>query len=169
MSRNKTVLIVDDEVINRTILKEAFDSTYTIIEAANGNEAIDALKHGADDIGAVLLDLLMPVADGFTVLDFMKLTHLDTDIPVVVVTSDDTEFVQKKLKEYKISDILNKPFLPMVISRRTKSLINLYADKRRDIERLRNDNEKLKKENYELKERLKTYEKTLKRIEKNFM
>ncbi|MCR5785367.1 MAG: response regulator [Eubacterium sp.] len=168
MSKN-TILIVDDEVINRTILKESFEGAFSILEAGNGHEAIEILKSKSGDIGAVLLDLLMPGSDGFEVLKFMEYCGLDKEIPVIVITSDDSEGIKKRLSEYRISDVLNKPFLPMVISRRTKNLIRIYEDKRKDLEKLSSEIEQLKKENAELKEKIKGYEKTLKKIEKNFI
>ncbi len=166
MSRDKTVLIVDDDAINRTILREAFDDSYIILEASNGREAIDTLREKPTEIGAIMLDLIMPESDGFDVLEFMKNGHLDTEIPVVVITSDDTKEVQKRLSAYRICDMLNKPFLPMVISRRTRNFISLYADKREEMAMLREELDLLKAENAELHDKVKKYEKTLKEIRK---
>ena len=74
MSENATrqqILIVDDEEVNRTILSLMFDAEYDIVEAPNGMEAIDAIEKN-DNIALILLDVIMPVMDGFGVLDYMK-------------------------------------------------------------------------------------------------
>lgn len=166
MSQDKTVLIVDDDAINREILKEAFEGSYSVIEASDGREAIDILREKPQEIGAVMLDLIMPVTDGFAVLEFMKTSHLDTDIPVVIITSDDSRDLQKRLSEYHICDLLNKPFLPMVILRRTRNFISLYAEKREEMSALRAEIEMLRAENTQLYDKVRKYEKILKDIHK---
>lgn len=166
MSQDKTVLIVDDDAINREILKEAFEGSYSVIEASDGREAIDILREKPQEIGAVMLDLIMPVTDGFAVLEFMKASHLDTDIPVVIITSDDSRDLQKRLSEYHICDLLNKPFLPMVILRRTRNFISLYAEKREEMSALRAEIEMLRAENTQLYDKVRKYEKILKDIHK---
>ena len=89
MSENATrqqLLIVDDEEVNRTILSLMFDSDYDIVEAPNGVEAIEAIEKN-NDIALILLDVIMPVMDGFGVLDYMKEKDLLAKIPVILITS----------------------------------------------------------------------------------
>ena len=91
MSENATrqqILIVDDEEVNRTILSLMFDADYDIVEAANGMEAIEAIeKCENENIALILLDVIMPVVDGFGVLDYMKEKELLDEIPVILITS----------------------------------------------------------------------------------
>ena len=89
MSANATrqqLLIVDDEEVNRTILSLMFDADYDIVEAANGMAAIEAIEQN-HDIALILLDVIMPVMDGFGVLDYMKEKELLEKIPVILITS----------------------------------------------------------------------------------
>ena len=65
----KQILIVEDNMLNREILKEILSDVYSVLEAENGQEALDVLGAHADDIAVILLDVMMPVMDGFTFLD----------------------------------------------------------------------------------------------------
>lgn len=84
----RTILIVDDEEINREILGNIIQSEYKVIYAENGKEALEIIQSDASAISLVLLDLLMPVMDGNEVLKAMKEEGLITDIPVIVLTSE---------------------------------------------------------------------------------
>ena len=83
------ILIVDDEDVNRLILEGMFEDKdiYETIEASNGREAISAIE-GRKNIVLILLDILMPVLDGFAVLEYMKEKNLLEEIPVIMITSE---------------------------------------------------------------------------------
>ena len=127
--KRDTILIVDDIEINRLLLEEIFKEMYQVIHASNGIEALEAIKKDTNRIAAILLDLEMPVMNGF---DFMKKFYLMPDgerIPVIVVTVDDTNSSQLKVLDYGVADIIKKPYNPLVVKKRVKNAINLFTYK----------------------------------------
>ena len=87
----KKLLIADDSEMNRAILANILDQDYEIIEAADGREAIAALQVYHGEISALLLDIIMPEMDGFAVLRTMNTNHTIEDVPVIMISSDDSE------------------------------------------------------------------------------
>ena len=65
----RQILIVEDNELNRAMLSEILSDSYKILEAENGQEALDILEQNKDDIQLILLDVMMPVMDGYTFLD----------------------------------------------------------------------------------------------------
>ena len=106
---NKKVLIIDDSEIDRSILKNILDEDYDIIEAEHGFKGIETLLSRRRVIDGVLLDLHMPILDGFHVLELMKENGL-SDIPVIIITSESTEQSLMKTVSYNIRDFICKPF-----------------------------------------------------------
>ena len=108
----KTILVVDDSNIIRNFVKRIFSDEYNVGSAENGEEAIEIIKNNKDNdmIEAILLDLNMPVLDGFGVLEFMKENDLLQKMPVSVISGDSTKDTIDKAFEYPIVDMLNKPF-----------------------------------------------------------
>lgn len=129
----KTLLIADDAEINRDILKMIFEEQYNIIEAEDGEKAINCLKEQGDDIALLFLDLVMPNKNGLEVLDFMKQEKMMEYIPVIMITGEATVESDLKAYEYGASDIIYKPFEPKIVMRRTMNLLELY-EHRLDIE-----------------------------------
>ena len=107
--KNKKVLIIDDSEIDRSILKNILDPDYDVIEAENGFKGIEILLARRRVIDGVLLDLHMPILDGFHVLELMKENGL-ADIPVIIITSESTEQNLMKTVTYNIRDFICKPF-----------------------------------------------------------
>ena len=131
MSENATrqqILIVDDEEVNRTILSLMFDADYDILEASNGMEAIEVIERDKN-IAMILLDVIMPVMDGFGVLDYMKEKALLDEIPVILITSMTPQESEEKAYEYGIADVMHKPFESNIIKRRANNIIELYQSK----------------------------------------
>ena len=92
------VLIVDDAILNRELLSEMLGNDFRILEASNGAECIEKLKEYGAGISIVLLDMVMPVMDGYEVLDYMNKNHWIDDIPVIVISGEDSEsYVRKRL------------------------------------------------------------------------
>src|SRR5215211_3242216 len=108
MNQTSKVLIVDDEPFNVDYLQQALeDSNYQLITAFNGREALDKIHSGQPDL--VLLDLIMPVLDGFAVLAEIKADSLLRDIPVIIIASEhDSKSVVKGIKQ-GAEDYLTKP------------------------------------------------------------
>lgn len=127
------VLIVDDSELNRALLSEMLKDDFRILEASNGRECLDALEQYGMGISLVLLDINMPVMDGFEVLVQMNRNHWIEDIPVVMISSDDTESNIKRAYDMGVSDYIRRPFDAQVVFRRVVNTIKLYAKQRRLI------------------------------------
>ena len=125
------ILIVDDSEMNRTILSEILKSDYRIVEAANGEECLEKMHQHSGDIALVLLDLVMPGMDGFEVLDFMNRNHTIEDLPVIMISSEDSEDSVRRAYEMGVSDYVSRPFDSRVVYRRVYNTIKLYAKQRR--------------------------------------
>lgn len=120
----KTMLIVDDNKINRQILSKLFKDTYEIIETEDGLSALKAVEEHHNDIEIILLDLFMP---GMSGLDFLRVRqNLDylKDIPVVVITSSDSVEDQMEAFNLGANDYVSKPFVPKIIFNRVSNVIN---------------------------------------------
>lgn len=118
---------MDDKGINRYMLGDIFQDEYEIVEASGGQMAIDIMEADDRDLAVVLLDIIMPVINGFGVLEYMKKKGLLDRLPVVIVTDDASEETGDRAFEYKVADLVVKPFEPKVIRRRVQNIIELYA------------------------------------------
>lgn len=127
MKINQKILVVDDKGMNRFMLGVMFHDGYEILEARNGLEAIEILEQERDELAVILLDVIMPVMDGFGVLEHMKKDNELQKIPVVIVTDDSSEETSVKAFEYDVADMVIKPFEPRIIKRRVQNIIELYA------------------------------------------
>ena len=133
--RKPSILIVDDSSIIRNSLKRIFSNDYEILIAKNGLEAISIITENVlssnmnmskENIVGMLLDLVMPESDGFEVLEFMKANDLFNRIPVVIISGDETRETRKRVYQYEIVDMLEKPFNTENIRRRFGKIVNLY-------------------------------------------
>ena len=107
----KKILVADDSRIISNIVERAFQGEYEVLVASNGKEAIDIIKNDvSDEIIGLLLDLNMPVVDGFAVLDYFKDNNLFARIPVSIITGDVQKERIEKAFTYGIVDVLSKPF-----------------------------------------------------------
>ncbi len=123
------ILIVDDEEINRLILDGMFeDEDYVKIEASNGQEAICQMENN-HNIVLILLDIIMPVLDGFNVLEYMKERGLLDEIPVILITSETIGDSEDRAYSYGVADVIHKPFYPYIVKKRCKNIIELYQNK----------------------------------------
>ena len=132
---NPTLLIVDDSSIMRNAVKKIFKEQYNIMMARNGNEAIELIdKHLVQNeepnIVGIFLDIIMPEADGFVVLDYLKENDLFKKVPVSIISGDETKATRKRAYSYDIADLLIKPFNVDHIRKRMNNLINIYLDSR---------------------------------------
>ena len=121
-----TVLIVDDVEINRAILSAIFGQEDRILEAENGQQALEAVIREADRIKAILLDVIMPVMDGFQFLEKMgKLGYL-ARIPVFIVTAEDSGESIRKSYELGAMDVIRKPVTPYFVQQRINNVVELF-------------------------------------------
>lgn len=129
LNTKKKILVVDDKGMNRYMLGGIFCDNYEIIEAGGGMEAIAIIDKEYDELAVILLDIIMPGIDGFGVLEHMKEQDYLNRVPVVIVTDDSSEATAVKAFEYKVADMVIKPFEPRIIKRRVENIIELYAYK----------------------------------------
>lgn len=127
------ILIVDDSEINREILKEILKEDYRILEAANGEECLEQLERYGTGISLVLLDIVMPEMDGFEVLAAMNQNHWIGDIPVIMISSEDSDSYIRRAYEMGVSDYISRPFDAKIVYQRVLNMIKLYAKQRRLI------------------------------------
>ena len=127
------ILIVDDSEINREILKEILKEDYRILEAANGEECLEQLERYGTGISLVLLDIVMPEMDGFEVLAAMNQIHWIEDIPVIMISSEDSDSYIRRAYEMGVSDYISCPFDAKIVYQRVLNMIKLYAKQRRLI------------------------------------
>ena len=125
------ILIVDDSEFNRAILKEILEETYEIIEADGGNEALHKIDEYGMKISLVLSDIIMPEKDGFEVLKYMEEQRLISDIPVIIISSEDSANYIRRAYEMGVSDYINRPFDANIVYQRVSNTVKLYAKQRR--------------------------------------
>lgn len=125
------ILIVDDSEFNRAILKEILEETYEIIEADGGNEALHKIDEYGMKISLVLLDIIMREKDGFEVLKYMEEERLISDIPVIIISSEDFANYIRRAYEMGVSDYINRPFDANIVYQRVSNTVKLYAKQRR--------------------------------------
>ena len=124
----RQMLIVDDEEVNRIILSGVFEEEYEILEASNGQEANELLADN-HNIALILLDIVMPVLNGFGMLNYMKEHDLLEKIPVILITSEEALDSDDQAYSYGVADVMHKPFYPHIVQRRARNIIELYDNK----------------------------------------
>ena len=125
MISQKKILVVEDNEINRAMLSEILSSEYQVLEAENGAVALDVLKEYGEGISLILLDIIMPVMDGYTFLAHVKADQAYSSIPVIVTTQSDGESDEVAALSHGAADFVAKPYRPQIILHRVASIINL--------------------------------------------
>ena len=128
------ILLVDDSKMNRMLLREILGDGYRILEAENGQECLETLRAEAGNIALVLLDINMPLMDGFEVLKAMNANHTIEDTPVIMISSEDSDAAIRRSYELGASDYVNRPFDARIVYRRVTNTIKLYAKQRRLVQ-----------------------------------
>lgn len=129
MEQKKRVLIVDDKSVNRYVLRNLFEEEYEITECVDGKEAIAVLEEQGEETAVVLLDIVMPKYDGFTVLQYMQEKQLH-NVPVVLISSNVNDENIRKAYSYEVADYIQKPFEEDIVRRRVERIIDLFEKKR---------------------------------------
>ena len=119
-----TILIVDDEEILKKSLTDVLSEDYDILDAQNGQDALEKLAKHADSIAVIVLDLIMPVMDGVTFLEEFRNHQEYNNIPVIVATSNEDEGLEQKCLEYGVWDFVMKPYNPVLLQFRIKNVID---------------------------------------------
>lgn len=145
------LLIVDDEEVNRAILNMMFNSDYEILEASNGEQAIEQIEK-SDNLCLILLDVIMPVMDGFGVLEYMEKNDLIDKIPVILITSMTPQESEEKAYTYRVADVMRKPFEPNIVKRRAKNIIELYQSKKNMEIRLKEQEQQIRQQEKKIRD-----------------
>lgn len=122
----KKVLVADDDGINRRVLRRILSREYQVVEACNGQEALEMLSEDGS-IAAVLLDLHMPVMDGYELLDVIRSDEKLYQLPVLALTAADANTAKEQVIRAGADDFLIKPVAPSVMLRRLETAILLQS------------------------------------------
>lgn len=123
----KKILLVDDSEIDREVLKNILENDFEIMEAANGFDAMEIIPKMIDKLGAILLDVSMPVKNGFDVLREMEEKDLDKKVPIFLITAEATQDNVEKAAQHSVDEFVRKPFDRDEILRRLKSRLGVVA------------------------------------------
>ena len=132
MNKRQKILIADDAKFNRDILKEFLGETYDYLEAENGNQVIQMLGENIG-IDLMLLDINMPQMNGFEVLEIMKRSQCIDEIPVIMISAEESVDVMRKAYEMGITDYITRPFDSVIVKKRVQNTLELYANQKRLI------------------------------------
>lgn len=146
----KAILIVDDEELNRELLRQMFEQDYNIYMAQDGKEAITLLGRHREEIAIVLLDLVMPVLNGYQVLQVLRSKKMFQEIPVVLITANAD--LQAEITCYSMgaAAIINKPFVAQVVKKRVDNIVEAYQNTEKLKETLKNQEAKLYEQQQQL-------------------
>ena len=125
MFSRKKILVVEDNMLNRSLLCQILSADYDVEEAENGQEALGVLRQFGEGISLILLDIIMPVMDGYTFLSIMKADPSYSSIPVIVTTQNDAESDEVAALSHGATDFVAKPYKPQVILHRVAGIIRL--------------------------------------------
>ena len=131
LREKQRILIVDDSEMNRIILSEILQDEYEIIEATNGEECLRLLEEYGTGLALILLDIVMPGMDGFEVLNYMNRNQWMEEVPVIMISSEDSTAFVRRAYEQGVSDYISRPFDAKVVYQRVFNTIKLYAKQRR--------------------------------------
>ncbi len=146
-----TILIFDDNEIERGILCELFRGEYNILEAKNGKDGIDLLKSNFDSISVVLIDNMMPVMDGFEVLERLKEKNVINKIPFIMITGEDSVEYERRGYEYGIVSYIKKPYQAEVIKQVVRNAVDWFQYKMQLELVVKKQNDDIQKQNEMLK------------------
>ena len=153
------ILIVDDAYINRELLKEILRDDYDVLEVENGKEALEVIEKEKGNINAVLLDLIMPVMDGFEVLEHMQSKKILDKIPVIVISGETSMQIEKKCFDYGVSDFIGRPYKTALVQKRVQNMVNQYVYKNQLEEKVADQTAVLRKAYDKLQQQTKMLEK----------
>ncbi len=144
----RSILIVDDNEINRGILGEIFKDKYNILEAGDGVEAMKIIEENKDNLAAVLLDIIMPEMDGYEVLEAMaQKDNLNDTIPVLMITADTSTEAERTSYQKGAADVVHKPFDPVIVNRRVSRTVELF-DRKNNLEKQADDQTRVLKKQF---------------------
>ncbi len=122
----KKILVADDSFIDREILHHILENYFEVVNAKNGYEALQLLGNPDEKFDALLLDVVMPVIDGFSVLQIMQNNKLE-QLPIIMITAEATKENVRRAASYGITSFLSKPFDPEMVLEKINSLLGIEA------------------------------------------
>ncbi len=128
---DRRILIVDNSEMNRSILADILEEEYEILEAEDGVEAVSILRSRRGSIALVLLDMIMPRLDGFGVLEAMNQNGWVQDMPVIMIWAENGSDEMARAYDMGVTDFITRPFDALVVRRRVKNALLLYAKQKR--------------------------------------
>lgn len=131
-NRKNKILIADDAELNRSMLALMLGDQYDFVFATNGAEAVNMLKTD-EDIDLILLDLNMPEMDGFDVLRVMNDNHWIEEIPVIIISAEDSIEFMTQAYQLGVTDYINRPFRALVVQRRVENTLLMYQNRKKLI------------------------------------
>ena len=126
----QTVLIVDDSKLNRMMLMEILGEQYRYIEAQNGREAVRLMEKKLT-VDLMLLDINMPEMNGFQVLEQMNRFRWIDEIPVIMISTDETNQAIQQAYAMGVTDYIRRPFDTFIVRHRVENTLKLYANQKR--------------------------------------
>ena len=132
--KKQKILIVDDCTMNREILIDMLQNEFDIIEAVDGLQAIRIIKEYNTSIDLMILDIIMPEADGFEVLAVMNETHIINDVPVIMISAENEDTFIERAYEMGVTDYISRPFNIAVVRRRVTNALGLHAKHKKLLE-----------------------------------
>ncbi len=127
----KTILIVDDDEMNRSVLGNIFSASYSIEMAENGKECLNKMWEYRQRICAVLLDVVMPVMGGIEVLKKLNRDGVVNHIPIFIITGETDTKIIKHAYDLGVMDVIAKPISSYIVQRRVNSVIELFTARKR--------------------------------------
>ncbi len=128
----KKILIVDDSELNRSLLSDMLSDEYEILEAENGLEASGIMHNKIEEISLVLLDIVMPIMDGFETLEVMNKNGWIKTVPVIMITAEMLPEYIDKAFDLGVQDFINRPFDERIVRRRVVNTLMLFS-KQKDL------------------------------------
>ncbi|MCD7909233.1 MAG: response regulator, partial [Clostridium sp.] len=125
MTAKRKILVVEDNALNRSLLCEILEAEYDVVAAENGREALACLRREAGGFALILLDIVMPVMDGYEFLAEVKGDPAFSSIPVIVTTQNDAESEEVTALSCGAADFVAKPYKPQIILHRAAGIIHL--------------------------------------------
>lgn len=130
------VLVIDDSMTNRAILRDILHDEIDVVEFDNGKDAVAYLMNHFYELDLVLLDLVMPEMNGFEVLEFMKRKHMINYLPVIMISADDEERNVEYAFDLGAIDFISRPFSERIVLRRVLTTISLFEKQKELISQI---------------------------------
>ncbi len=127
ISSKNCILIVDDDFINRELIKNIFSSQYTFEEGSNGKEGLAQIQLHLDKLCAIILDVQMPEMNGIELLEIISRDGVTEKIPTFLITAQDDDELVTEAYSLGVVDVISKPVTPIIIQKRVKTVIELFS------------------------------------------